>query len=264
MEHKKLLNILRKDMSELEELIADVKSQGKFDALEMEFIHTRAKGVMQLVHLLNISEEVNEQVMPVESEKIEQIRETVAEIQEKVIEHKQKEPEVKEEEETKPEAPKITDSASIHQERVEEQKKGTDEQLEDKKQVPAADYSENEEDMLDDETETSEPSGRLGDSFLKGKSLNDLATGKNKLEFKISNRPVNSIKSAIGINDRFQYIRELFDGDPEKFNETVDSLDSMNNIRDAVVFLRQNFRWKKTETSLKFVNLVKRRFQNEK
>ena len=82
------------------------------------------------------------------------------------------------------------------------------------------------------------------------------------LEFKLSNRPVKSIKSAIGINDRFQYIRELFDGKPEKFRETVNALDAMNDIQEAVVYLRENFKWKKTETSLKFVNLVKRRFQD--
>jgi hypothetical protein len=37
----------------------------------------------------------------------------------------------------------------------------------------------------------------------------------------------------------------------------------MNHISEAVNFLQQNFKWKKNETSLKFVNLVKRRFPNE-
>jgi hypothetical protein len=64
---------------------------------------------------------------------------------------------------------------------------------------------------------THEAASRLGDSFLKGKSVNDLITDQIKLEFKLSNRPVSSIQSAIGINDRFQYIRELFDGDNQNF-----------------------------------------------
>ena len=100
----------------------------------------------------------------------------------------------------------------------------------------------------------------MGDSFLKGKSVNDLITDQNKLEFKLSNRPVSSIQAAIGINDRFQYIRELFDGDNQKFLEAVKTLDSKQNIKEAVDYLRNNYKWKKNETSLKFVNLVKRRF----
>ena len=67
----------------------------------------------------------------------------------------------------------------------------------------------------------------------------------------------------VGINDRFQYIRELFDGSSDKYTEAVSSLDSMSNINEAVAYLQHNFKWKKNETSLKFVNLIKRRFANE-
>jgi hypothetical protein len=138
------------------------------------------------------------------------------------------------------------------------------EEAEHKEPVEAAgDVGENDDDMLEEESEVPETLSRLGDSFLKGKSVNDLITDQNKLEFKLSNRPVRSIQSAIGINDRFQYIRELFDNDSEKFLEAVKTLDSSENIKDAVDYLRHNYKWKKNETSLKFVNLVKRRFLNE-
>ena len=104
----------------------------------------------------------------------------------------------------------------------------------------------------------------MGDSFSKEKSVNDLAgISKDKLEHKISNRPVENIQSAIGINDRFQYIRELFNGNAESFVSAVSELDNMGNINEAVDFIQQNYKWKKNETSLKFVNLVKRRFLNE-
>jgi hypothetical protein len=118
------------------------------------------------------------------------------------------------------------------------------------------------DDMLQDEIIKPQTGSRLGDSFLKSKAVGELITDKVKLEYKLSNRPVTSIQSAISINDRFQYIRELFDGDNKKFLETVKILDSMDNIKDAVEHLRANYKWKKNETSLKFVNLVKRRFQD--
>ncbi len=104
----------------------------------------------------------------------------------------------------------------------------------------------------------------MGDSFLKEKSVNDLISAESgKLEHKLSNRPVISIQAAIGINDRFQYIRELFEGKSEIFLKTVSEIDNMNDIKEAVHYLQQNFKWKKNETSLKFVNLVKRRFLHE-
>lgn len=104
----------------------------------------------------------------------------------------------------------------------------------------------------------------LGDSFSKEKSVNDLIDSENSnLEHKLSNRPVKSIKKSIGINDRFQYIRELFEGNTEKFIDAVAELDEKNNVNEAVDYLKQNFKWQKNETSLKFINLVKRRFSNE-
>jgi len=104
----------------------------------------------------------------------------------------------------------------------------------------------------------------LGDSFLKEKSVNDIIGDDfSKLEHKLSNRPVSSIQAAIGINDRFQYIRELFEGSADNFAKTVADLDSMNDIKEAVNYLQNHFKWKKNETSLKFVSLIKRRFPNE-
>ena len=61
-----------------------------------------------------------------------------------------------------------------------------------------------------------------------------MGSGNNKLENKISNSPVRSIQAAIGINDRYQYIRELFDGNAERFTEAVTDLDKMGSIQEAV------------------------------
>ncbi|KJF42571.1 hypothetical protein [Draconibacterium sediminis] len=116
----------------------------------------------------------------------------------------------------------------------------------------------------EDEPEPVVISNRIGDRVISEKSVNDLLSGNGdkKLEYKISNSPVKSIQAAIGINDRYQYIRELFSGNAETFAKTVVDLDNLGNIQEAVAYLQENFKWKKNETSLKFVNLVKRRFPN--
>ena len=301
MENKKLVKILRKDMSELEELISDVKSQGSFNSLEMDFIHTRAKGLMQLIQLIKVDEENGKVQAPLKNNRLEEIKETVAEIQEEVSENVQeqenntgaknqdtsvkensgavkeefgeKEPEKPEpvaEEKVKAETPPEKSDPVAEEkintetppEKIEPEKK-EDKDNAAKEEKPVRDEKENDEMLEQEEAVKSEANSRLGDSFLKGKSLNDLVTDQNKLEFKLSNRPVKSIKTAIGINDRFQYIRELFNGNADKFAKTVNELDSKDNLKQAVDYLRENFKWKKSETSLKFVNLVKRRFQHE-
>lgn len=272
MENKKLLNILQKDMNELEELIAEIKEQGNFNAFEMEFVHTKAKGVVQLIHLLNnVNSKNGNDEIPIENEKIEELKETVSEIQEEVRENLkdsvqedvnvQKEPEIK------------SEGEELHIVKDSEMQTDKDEEM---KEVPVSsdlkeedkidehqEADDEDDDMLEAEDNNKKAGSTLGDSFLKGRSINDILTDQNKLEFKLSNRPVESIKTAIGINDRFQYIRELFDGSPEKFADAVQTLDSKQNIKEAVDYLRHNFKWKKSETSLKFVNLVKRRFQND-
>jgi hypothetical protein len=74
------------------------------------------------------------------------------------------------------------------------------------------------------------------------------------------NIPINSIWDGIGINDRFLFIRELFANSSAKFENTVTALDKLTTIQDAVVYLKMNFKWNKTEASHKFLGLVKRRF----
>ena len=71
---------------------------------------------------------------------------------------------------------------------------------------------------------------------------------------------LNSIWDGIGINDRFLFIRELFANSSAKFENTVNALDKLSTIVDAVNYLKMNFKWNKTEASQKFLVLVKRRF----
>ena len=72
--------------------------------------------------------------------------------------------------------------------------------------------------------------------------------------------PLKSIRDGIGINDRFLFIRELFNNEHNKYENTVAALDGFTSIQEAVGFLKQNFKWNKTESGEKFLALVKRRF----
>jgi type IV secretory pathway VirB10-like protein len=258
-------------MGELEELIAEIKSNRRFNDLEMEFIHTRAKGILQLMQLFSsrgegIQESHGLAHQKTESPVIQTKSEEPVLDNEPERDEQPKKAEKTEEETPPPVEPQIMDVQKKELELdapVSPPEISSREETEHREPVEATGDDDNDDDMLEEESEAPETLSRLGDSFLKGKSVNDLITDQHKLEFKLSNRPVSSIQSAIGINDRFQYTRELFDNDSEKFLEAVKKLDSKENIKEAVDYLRHNYKWKKNETSLKFVNLVKRRFIHE-
>jgi len=271
MENKKLLKFLYKDIAEIEEMFAE-KGKSGFDNFEIEFIQSRFTGAKQIIQILSEkenqfltetghwtkqNEEFEDEIpSPLSREELEE-EEFVDEGEELIAEVTKEQPESEEE---KPESC-INDEVKV----TVEQKDASEPLVGHVVEVieEPAGNSENDELELDEEVEPVAGGQRLGDRILKEKSVNDLAgTGSNNLEYKISNSPVSSIQSAIGINDRYQYIRELFDGSAERFTEAITSLDNMKNIQDAVAYLQLNYKWKKTETSLKFVNLVKRRFAN--
>jgi len=298
MENKKLLKYLLKDLSELDEMFAE-KGKSSFDDFEMEFIQNRISGAKSLVEMFlkketNSSAEIETAVSYQQKPEIQNAGilkdklDSNTEVIIKEIEPEEKtvvavevsEPEIVVQEE-KPEikveakAPETIIEEKVHvieniikehevvEERNVEIHEKTKEEVSKQKSV-VKDVSVQKELQLDDEVPVDIHNKRLGDSFLKEKSVNDLmAEDSSKLEHKLSNRPVSSIQSAIGINDRFQYIRELFEGSADNFVKTVADLDSMDDIKEAVDYLQHNFKWKKNESSLKFVNLIKRRFPNE-
>ena len=99
----------------------------------------------------------------------------------------------------------------------------------------------------------------VGETFQKERSLND-TIGENKSESKLTNGPITSLRAAIGLNDRFIFIREIFDNNSEKYNTVIDKLDTMEHIQEAVEYLKANLSMQKNEASMKFVDLLKRRF----
>ncbi len=99
----------------------------------------------------------------------------------------------------------------------------------------------------------------IGETFHKERSLND-SIGENKSESKLTNSPITNLRAAIGLNDRFIFIREIFDNNTEKYNTIIERLDQMEHIQEAVEFLKANLEMQKNEASMKFVDLLKRRF----
>jgi hypothetical protein len=292
MENKKLLKFLYKDIAEIEELFTDKGSEG-FDEYEIEFIQSRFKGAKQViqilsekenkqlrnirprpvmkeddkeVEILSVDDEVSdssEKPSPEPEEKSEPTEASVDE-QERLQALSDFEAEVKLEEKVHVQAQIEEDDAASIQNQPDVDKEPELPQMESEEVDDVDEHSKSNVELDEEDEESGNANHRLGDSFSKEKSVNELLAGDDsgKLEYKISNSPVASLKSAIGINDRYQYIRELFEGNGDAFTKAVSDLDNLNNIQEAVNYLQQNYKWKKNDTSLKFVNLIKRRFPN--
>lgn len=100
----------------------------------------------------------------------------------------------------------------------------------------------------------------IGDKYQKERSLNDTIGEHKAMDSKLASGPIPSLKAAIGLNDRFLFIREIFNNNSARYNDVIDRLDKMEHISEAVEFLKANLSMQKNEASMKFVELLKRRF----
>ena len=100
----------------------------------------------------------------------------------------------------------------------------------------------------------------VGESFKKENSLNDSIGETKSAESPLNNGSITSLRAAIGLNDRFLFIREIFGNNTDKYNTVIDKLDKLETIQQAVDYLKATLTLQKNETSMKFVDLLKRRF----
>lgn len=97
-------------------------------------------------------------------------------------------------------------------------------------------------------------------------SLNDRLKGtERELSERLQHEPVRDLKKAIGINDRYLYINELFKGSEDAFEQAVRTLNAFSILPEAQYFLErelvQKLGWKPDDKlAMQFAQLVRRRF----
>ncbi len=81
---------------------------------------------------------------------------------------------------------------------------------------------------------------------------------------KIQRQPISDLKMAIGINEKFLFVNELFGGSLEKYNQTIDELNSFKSYIGAKTFLiekKVNDQWEADSLAFKkLMGLVERKF----
>ena len=101
---------------------------------------------------------------------------------------------------------------------------------------------------------------KIAPGYAKKKSGSEVVSDmyKNKKQFrnesiqkgntqdissKFHSQPISDISVAIGINDKFRYIRELFDGDNVQYAETLRFLNNVKSETEAEKYLEDKFEW---------------------
>ena len=76
----------------------------------------------------------------------------------------------------------------------------------------------------------------------------------------IKSRPVNNLTEAIGINDKFLFVREIFNGDQLSYNEAISKLNKVDNLSDAkAVIMSYTGEGDANEAVTQLLDLVKRK-----
>jgi hypothetical protein len=80
----------------------------------------------------------------------------------------------------------------------------------------------------------------------------------------IQKTKIDDLKQTIGINEKFFFINELFDGNMKDYNETIDTLNGFNTKNEAVDYftgLKSKNQWKDdNEAVMQLMELIERRY----
>ncbi|MBP6025190.1 hypothetical protein [Ferruginibacter sp.] len=121
--------------------------------------------------------------------------------------------------------------------------------------------------LSDAATTTTTTKKEINESVVNSNaSLNDkLKQSKIDLGDTLTETPIRDLKKAIGVNDRFLYINELFRGDESMYERSIKTINGFSILPEAEYWIQRELKVKlgwsdANETVKEFTQLVKRRF----
>lgn len=71
---------------------------------------------------------------------------------------------------------------------------------------------------------------------------------------------ISDLRKAIGLNDKFLMIRDLFGGDAARYEDTIDTLNEFDDLDECMIYIVENFRWNPDSEGAKLlVSLLERK-----
>lgn len=114
------------------------------------------------------------------------------------------------------------------------------------------------------------PTPKVEEVYQVNEEYDSLFTLKiaTDLSQKLSAAPIADLTKALGLNEKFLYINELFGGDVNVFQETIQQLNNFKDLGEARVYLEQHLieqqgwlsKKERTPTAKNFIKLISRRY----
>ena len=232
MDYKHTIDILSENIKELDDIVSGFKDLERIPKLDLDLVLDKTRNLYEILLLLKKS------VVNHNPEYTTPVNKTVA------ASHSEDELLSKQE--------KPADESADNTDIIELEAPHPDES-----KLPASDSDEKEE-------QPDETPKILSDRFKKqATSLNEDIT-QAKPVYNISSRlqtkPITNIQNAIGLNDKFLFINELFNGDADNYNSTIETLNNATHFNEAYNFLVEKFQWDMdSELVQKILDLIRRK-----
>ena len=103
-----------------------------------------------------------------------------------------------------------------------------------------------------------EPMVVLGEQFRDAPSVADtIACPKGVAE----SAPVVSLREAIGVADKFMFVRELFGGDTEEYEQAINALETQPSFDDCIIYIAEHYAWPSNSESTRLImELIQRKY----
>ena len=223
MDYKNTIEIITHEIREVEELVAGFVKHSEIPRIELDLALDKVRKVYDTLIMIEKSN------LKTTESKIEKVKKSVKEQfvekdEEKVVEFK-----------VAPENMNVSDV------KEEEQNKGQTEK-------------------------TNEPEPEIiSDKFQGTQTYRDEVLTPNRpisdLSAKLHSKPIKDLNAAIGLNEKFIFINELFNGDSGTYKKVIEILNNATNFNEAFNYLNENFDWDmENDTVQRILELVRRKF----
>jgi hypothetical protein len=266
MDIKTALDIIIEDLDDVQKLIGNLKQIREVPRLDIEMSLSKCRNIKEIMQLIQQLELYAPELEDTGKNTVVKTEGKEVEPTEYIVdkkEHTEAETEKKEQ---------INEEMSVEAEKKEEEKeeKKAGQQT---KETPdkLADTAQEEQEKGQKPEETGRRVGQkkqngprvIGERFSPQRGRNESLAGempKIDLTSKLMEKPIRDIPFAIGINDRYTYIRELFEGNTEEYNKTIEYLNNLTSWEDALRYINDHFDWDyESEVSRQFLITVKRK-----
>jgi hypothetical protein len=208
MEFRNTLEILHANAEEIKQLMARLEKRNEISTIELDLILEKLRSIYDLV--LDMQTSITDKG----NTESEIIQKTKPEVVPKTEVTEDKSPEQKQQ-----------DRKIAAKEQIERDLKNHELQNEDKTVKS---------NFVSDRFKTSKPS--INEELAAKAKSSEISSGQKS-------KPTSNITNAMGLNEKFEIINELFGGEKDKFEHTMQELNMAGSFVEAYNYLNSNFNW---------------------